>query len=186
MTEPTLFDTLVLDVALENAKQIIAIANSPEERIRVPEPVFVDKLLPFLMMEGTKTRVDYWVDVVCKRNPNREVDVIDPITGDVIFTIPALCGGTIIFNSNNSNRALPDIMHESKLIGVDNRLAARQFVEKSIGEIMRSTDVDINAERWEFIYKRYGVGGVEKEVIKDAGDKANNELSDDEEIVYDD
>ena len=183
------FNDIVLANALEAADQIVAISKSPDERIRIAEPVFKEKLLPFLLNvnDDPKVRVDYWVTAVCRNNPNREVDVIDPNNGEILFTVPAVFNNTTLFDWKNSKRSLSDIMYQTKLIGMDNKLAAKMFVEQEVDKVMQPTDIEINLERWRTIYRYYGLLKTpESEKKVENVSSRSNATPDSSEIIYDD
>ena len=169
------------------AKQVAGIVNDILEGFEevdkvnqaVPETVFKHYFLPFFqdLAKSTKSEdskqnknlMSAWIELA--NGPFNEVDVIDDVKGEKLFTVPSLFIKNAIVLENVKDVPLHDIHHEYDRKKSINPVQADNFINANLAGmpkfIKNPDDNKIDQERWTKIFKRYAnVNKNEKLITK--------------------
>lgn len=141
--------------AVTEAFRILAQADQVEVP-KMPEQMFIEHLLPLLSAPaGQRVELDRWLDVA--GTPLRPIDVVDNVTGEVLFRVPALM------------RTLPTVMQEeiryAEIISEAQAhekvmpIQAEHYLAQQLGRVRTgATLLDVEtAQQWNSIRKRYSL-----------------------------
>lgn len=129
------------------------------ELTRLPEPHFRDKLLPIVKaFRENPGKVDVSVYLAVAGGPQRPIDVIDHMTGQVLFRAPALLGTLDLMTKEH--RQIHATINQSVLVEANQHAAVADRVlyeglsphhPTAIGKVRDA------ALTWNSIFARYGL-----------------------------
>jgi len=152
----------------------------------IPEPIFKNSFLPFFSGQDTtdNTVLSTWVGIA--GTAMNEVDVIDDITGNVLFTVPPILDTGIIKIdpiNNNSSSSLSEIISDYEIRSSAMAIVGERFLADALDSKFNvSVEPKINthnADRWKSIMEYYG---IQNTVTKTTNVVTNSEDNDD--VVY--
>lgn len=175
----------------EKEKQLLDTINDNINQVtinpRVSEKIFVKVFLPVFLADEENNiynaNISTWVNKV-SGNPFTEVDVVAD-NGEIIYTVPAILNRNYVNPINETNINISQIISNSEMLS---RIHPNQ------GEVYLYTSLDKRAmllknsvnnldelNRWNNIFKRYGIKPIELKVNKETNDLSNN--NDDMEFI---
>lgn len=153
----------------------VAIEKMNQEAAVLPEPVFVEHILPLIagMSDGQPVDLDLWTSLAgCTF---RGFDVTDPGTGAVLYRCPpihrTLPSGTGARTVRLSQFNLSEITKNAVNISQNAPRQASHFLNESLSRKVPRPGIDIErALIYDGILKRYGYPGIglPEELIKNA------------------
>jgi len=123
---------------------------------KMPEQMFVEHILPMLSAPaGSKVDLTKWLDVA--GTPIRPIDVVDNISGEVLFRVPALMRSLPTVFQEEMNYA--EIVSETQArenvhVNVANQYLDGQLRKARTGATLLDMDT---AKTWNNIRARYGL-----------------------------
>jgi hypothetical protein len=153
-------------------KSLDAILDREEKDIaRISENEFKMRLLPVLVNQGDESNLQAWLAVA--GTWRRQVEVLDDKTGEPLFIVPALVGGTgqptlqtaansayeLIENAQKKMRVVPRAGDEMLIKGLTSRVSVAGDRQKAI-------------DAWNYIYRRYGYDDL---VVKSNSDSTKED-----------
>lgn len=143
----------------------------------IPETVFKHYFLPFFQdlakskkpedSKQNKNLMSAWIELA--NGPFNEVDVIDDIKGDTLFTVPSLFVKNAIVLENIKNVPLGDIHQEYERKNSINPIQADNYINANLAGmpkfIKNPDDNIVDQERWTKIFKRYKVPNKNEDLI---------------------
>lgn len=151
----------------ENARTQIAEIHKalvPDHKnARLPESVFKQEFLPYFSGKVDVTTsnpvLGRWVGVA--GTAMSEVDVFDDVTGDTIYTVPALTDTTVLnVIDRKPGNSFADIFENFKLYGRTAPGAGNQYLAKALDQKIKDivtpqVNTSTVADRWIAIIGRY-------------------------------
>ena len=168
----------------------VAVAKMNQEAAVLPEPVFVEHVLPLIagMADNQPVDLDLWTSLAgCTF---RGFDVTDMNTGEVLYRCPpihrTLPSGTGARTVRMSQFNLSEITKNAVNISQNAPRKARQFLDESLSRKVPRPGIDIErALAYDTILKRYGYPGLglpesilKKAASREASGAANEEPKD--------
>ncbi|HWT39885.1 MAG TPA: hypothetical protein VN081_01235 [Dongiaceae bacterium] len=143
----------------------IAVAKMNQEAAILPEPVFVEHILPLIAgsIDGRPVDLDLWTSLAgCTF---RGFDVTNPNTGEVLYRCPpihrTLPSGMGARTVRTSQFNLSEITKNAMNISQNAPRKARQFLDESLSRKVPHVGIDIDrAMAYDTILKRYGYPGL--------------------------
>ena len=133
----------------------------------IPETVFKHYFLPFFQdlaksktpedSKQNKNLMSAWIELA--DGPFNEVDVIDEIKGDTLFTVPSLFVKNAIVLENVKDVPFGDITRNYERKSTINPVQANNYINSTLSGmpkfIKNPEDNIVDQERWTKIFKRY-------------------------------
>lgn len=171
--EPALAAPAKTPVAVQTAfAQLIKMEET--ELTRLPEPHFRDKLLPIVQAwRRYPGEVDISTYLAVSGGPQRPIDVIDHLTGEVLFRAPPLLG-TLDLMTKEHRQIFRTINHATLVEANQHAAVADRVLYEglSTAEPTAHGMVRDAIAQWNFIFARYGLEPLT------AGATANNAAAD--------
>ena len=143
-------------MAEPDEKSLDAILERDEhDNAKLSESEFKVRLLPILIDQGDDGNLQSWLNVA--GSWRRALDVQDDRTGEVLFTVPALVGGTGHPTLQTASNSAYDLIENAqKKMRVVPRAGDEMLVKGMTRRIRIEGDRKQAVEAWNHIYRRYG------------------------------
>lgn len=171
---------------MQESKEFIHTSNRDlapiAHRGRLPENEFVNRFLPYftgqVQASPEQPFVNLWVAIA--GSPTSEVDIIDPATGQVLYSTPPLFDTSLLDTvPKPGSPTLGQIMRDFKNMEQDTPDVAKSFLDRHLehrlGGMFKAPDAGFQTDRWTKIAERYGVKPPEDPAEKAAQAQANRD-----------
>ena len=179
----------VLEEALEGMEFFEQLTRN--DAARVPEPIFVEHLLPVLTNRETRQDLTIWKEVA--GNVMRPLDIIDPQSGEVLFRVPPILRQIHHDFRGKGRNSVFEIIRTAEqkrlVLPALGTAHLRQHLVDRIGYVPAEAE-DVIA--WNEILKRYGYPPLlktETQALEDSKGSDNGRKGGDDDIEilgYDD
>lgn len=133
------------------------VVNAPINQL--PEHIFRDYFLQgFAGSHPSPSWVGEWISVA--GTPSAEVVIVDTVSGQELFRVPAIIASTAIMLQGKSRGRINDIFNHTGNISQNSPLKAMVFMNTALGEkgqeLQPAQELDTSV-RWRQIFARYGL-----------------------------
>lgn len=126
-----------------------------EDAARIPEPLFVEHLLPILANRNGRQSLVRWQQVA--GHVMRPLDIVDPKTGEVLFRVPALLRQLRDTVKTRNNRSTHDIAAIAEKKRQVMPVMGDNYLQAHLTDRVQSTPANVKeALQWNSILVRYG------------------------------
>lgn len=168
------YDSSALDHILEDGKHFNA---------RLKESQFKEIVLPILTYafksNNNDASLEPWLEIT--GSWTRGIDVLDDNTEELLFKVPALVGRTKLPEISNARDSAYETIENAKKKMIVSPRAGEEHLAEGLGRKMEPDgDHEANQQRWNAIFKRYGleemiVGDVKEADLTDTKASGGNE-----------
>ncbi len=138
---------------LDAMRQLIEDAEN--DVARLPEPLFVNHLLPVLVDRSGNTDVSIWLDIA--GHAFRPIDVFDPATGHVLFRVPALLRRPATRVARDSRESFSSIGMNTEIQRGRHEALGETYLRTKLSQQQVDGTIDYESVRqWNAILTRYG------------------------------
>lgn len=143
-----------------------ALDKMNDEAAVLPEPVFVQHILPLIAgnADGSPVNLDLWTSIAGVTF--RGIDVTDPRTGAILFRCPPIQRQlSTSVRGRDDRRAylstIPEILGNAENLAKNSPRQARHYMDKSLDGKVPRDPIDMQrAKEFDAILKRYGYPGL--------------------------
>lgn len=167
LPDPTNLMALQAEQAASVMQNVFSSLVQNQLRQRLPERIFVERFLPYFSgkvnIASTSSPIAEWISIA--GSPTSEVELIDG-TGKVVATVPAVFH-TGFINPRKSEETLSRIaqQHELEKTNPINN-SDNKFAQRILSKVPQATVAVSEEQKWETLFKRYGVGLENKKEVK--------------------
>ena len=163
--------------------------NNEETINKLPEYIFIDFFLPYfsgkLNIEDSQEPITKWIGIA--GSPTKEVDIIDSVSGNVLFRVPPLINTSKLNIIKTDKKTTANEMLAMAARKADSGIPGSESVylmsmyPLKVKQLTENNEIDKDDKvRWEYIFNRYGIKildnkiEVQKEKVTDFYDYDNS------------
>jgi hypothetical protein len=130
-------------------------------RNKIPEDIFSNYFLPcFLGQRPENTQwVLEWISIA--GTPISEVDVVDPYSNEILFTVPGILNTNGILSNQRGQNNFDNIFNRSQQLSNNLPSVGANFLMNALNNksenLIAGLNIDDKQTKWNFILNRYGI-----------------------------